>query len=130
MRQPLAMAAWIGAALLAGAMPLVAGPPEDLAEALEADDRGDLATAVSRLRALAESGYARGQAAFGTLYFNGRGVPQDFVEAYKWFGLAAAALEPGGERDAAVANRDLTAQRLSPAQMAQAQDLIGAWKPK
>lgn len=117
-------------AALAWHVPALAGPAEDLAEAMEADDRGDYATAVSRMRALAETGYARAQAAFGTLYVTGHGVPQDFVEAYKWFSVAAARLEPGREHDEAVANRDLVAPKLSPPQIAQANDWAKAWQPR
>src|SRR5262245_10539441 len=40
-------------------------------------------------RPMAEQGYAEGQNNLGALYANGQGVPQDYVEAAKWYRLAA-----------------------------------------
>jgi len=37
----------------------------------------------------AEQGYADAQFNLGLMYANGRGVPQDYAEAAKWFRLAA-----------------------------------------
>ena len=48
------------------------------------------------------------------MYGQGRGVPQDFTEAYVWLSVAAA----GGNADA-VKVRDLTARELTPEQLAQ-----------
>jgi TPR repeat protein len=50
------------------------------------------------------------------MYKNGNGVPQDEVEAYAWFSVAAA----GGYADA-VKNRDLAAGKLTPEQLSQGQ---------
>ncbi len=53
----------------------------------------------------------------GVCYYNGQGVPQDFVEAYKWYSVAAA----NGERSRAPMFRNDAAARLSPMQIARAQ---------
>ena len=55
----------------------------------------------------------------------GRGVPQDFVQAHMWDNLAAA----HGETRSAEA-RDALAQRMTPAQIAEAQKLAREWKAK
>jgi len=59
-------------------------------------------------------------------------VPQDYVQAHKWFNLAAARF-PGSEpkrREAAVENRDRIAAKMTPTQIAEAQRLAREWKPK
>ena len=42
------------------------------------------------LRPLAEQGKAQAQNGLGAMYYNGKGVAQDFKEAVKWYRLAAA----------------------------------------
>jgi len=44
---------------------------------------------TARMRSLANQGYAGAQYTIGLMYAESRGVPQDFVEAAKWFRLAA-----------------------------------------
>jgi len=56
---------------------------------LEALGRGDLVTALSKIRASAEQGDADAQALLGAMYFNGKGVTQDYKEAVKWYRKAA-----------------------------------------
>jgi TPR repeat protein len=53
------------------------------------------------------------------------GVPQDYIQAHMWFNLAAAngLKEPADFRD------DL-AKRMTPAQIAEAQQLAREWRPK
>jgi TPR repeat protein len=94
------------------------GVPQDHAEAAKwyrlAADQGD---ALSQYN-LALS-YAKGEA--GTL---------DHVSAYVWFNLAAArfpASDP--RRSSAVANRDLVAGKMTPAEIAEAQRRSREWKP-
>jgi len=64
-----------------------AGPFED---SIAAYDRGDYATAVRLLRPLAEQGDAQAQNGLGAMYYNGKGVTQDFKEAVKWYRASAA----------------------------------------
>jgi len=46
--------------------------------------------AVKWYRKSAEQGDARGQRQLGLCLYVGEGVPQDYVQAYKWLDLAAA----------------------------------------
>lgn len=80
----------------------------------------------------AEQGHARAQLNLGAMYANGQGVPRDYVEAHKWFSLAASGLpaSPPESRDTAVQDRDLAARKMTPAEIATAQKLANAWKPK
>ena len=52
-------------------------------------ERGDIAAAIEAWRPLAEAGDARAQAAFGSLYIHGNGVPVDHAEALRWTRRAA-----------------------------------------
>jgi TPR repeat protein len=56
----------------------------------DAYNRGDFATALREWRPLAEQGDARAQYNLGVLYRKGRGVPQDDVQARRWYEKAAA----------------------------------------
>jgi TPR repeat protein len=73
----------------------------------------------------AEKGNASAQFSLGFMYEIGQGVPQDYVQAYMWFNLAAAQ----GTRGAAEW-RERLATRMTPAQIAEAQKLASEWKPK
>jgi len=61
----------------------------DYQKGLDAYNAGDYATALREWRPLANRGNARAQNNLGHMYYNGEGVPQDDVEAVKWFRLAA-----------------------------------------
>ncbi len=54
-------------------------------EGAAAYQRGDYATALREWRPLAEQGNADAQFFLGVMYYKGRGVPQDYVEAIIWF---------------------------------------------
>ncbi len=90
----------------------------------------DYAEAVKWFRKAAEQGNAHAQTSLGFMYSKGRGVPQDYVQAHMWYTLAASRLPPGTDRDGAVQNRDIVAARMTPAQIAKAQQLAREWKPK
>jgi hypothetical protein len=60
-----------------------------LEDAKAAFARGDYATALQVLRALAEQGSAVAQNDLAIMYADGRFVPQDYGEAIRWFRLAA-----------------------------------------
>jgi TPR repeat protein len=72
--------------LVALAKVAVAGPLED---AKEADRRGDYATELRLLQPLAGAGNAEARFLLGVMYRFGRGVPQNYTEAVKWYRLAA-----------------------------------------
>jgi len=107
--------------LLSFAQTVAAGPLEDAEAAVK---RRDYATAVRLVRPLAEQGDASAQYTLGVFYDNGLGVPQDHIRSYMWFDLSAAQ-----GRDGAAAFRDLTARRMTPGQIAEAQKLAREWKP-
>ena len=83
-------------------------------------------------RSAAEQGHAHAQLNLGAMYANGLGVPRDYVEAHKWFNLAASNLpaSQSESRDMAVNDRDLAARKMTAAELAEAQELAKAWKPK
>ena len=72
----------------------------------------------ARRRIARGQGHADAQYVLGAMYGNGTGVPQDYVNAHMWFNLAASR----GNVES-VRNRDAIAARMTPAQIAEAQDL-------
>ena len=71
-------------------------------------------------RAAAEQGFGPAQVNLGLMYGQGKGVPQDFAQAYAWCNVAAVS---GAEN--AVACRDLFGKRLSADDLASAQRKAG-----
>jgi len=61
----------------------------DFASGRAAYEAGDFRTAREQWLALAEAGEATAQAALGSLYIHGEGVPIDYGEALQWTRLAA-----------------------------------------
>ena len=62
----------------------------DFETGMDAYNRGDYATVLNELRPLAEQGDAVAQNNLGAVYYNGQGVPQDYVQARQWFEKAVA----------------------------------------
>jgi hypothetical protein len=62
------------------------------------------------------------------MHHQGAGVPQDFVEAYKWYNLAAARFVHPQGVDRAVQARDAVAGQMTPEQIAEAQRLTREWR--
>ena len=60
----------------------------------------------------------------------GQGVPQDYMQAHKWFNLSAAGAIDAKIRDMASEYRSSVAARMTPAQIAEAQRLASAWRKK
>jgi TPR repeat protein len=85
----------------------------------------NIATAMSWYRKAAEQGNGPAQYYLGLMYAQGRGVPQDFVQAHMWLNLAAT--QDTGD---AAQSRDTLAAMMTPAQVAEAQKLAREWKPK
>lgn len=71
----------------------------------------------------AEQGHVEAQDNLGLRYGRGQGVAQDWVQAYKWFSLAATA---GNET--AKSNQRVAETKMTPQQVAQAQDLVREWQ--
>lgn len=80
--------------------------------------RHDNTETLAWYRKLAEQGNAQAQINLGVMYAKGSGVPQDYVQAYKWLRLASA----NGDKDADEKLEKLTSQ-MTPAQIAEAQRL-------
>jgi TPR repeat protein len=74
--------------------------------------------AVNWLRLAAVQGYADAQYRLGLAYGSGQGVPENDIRAYVWFSVSAA---QGNEN--ARGNRDGVRDKLTPSQLAQAQEL-------
>ncbi|PHR16733.1 MAG: hypothetical protein COA41_13115 [Sphingopyxis sp.] len=79
------VASLLGIALLLGSGPALA----DVKAGVDAWGRGDFQTAISEWRGPAEKGDADAQFNLGQAYKLGRGVPQDLVQAEKWYKRAA-----------------------------------------
>ncbi len=90
----------------------------------------DYVETVRWWRKAAEQGFAVAQHNLGLMYGNGQGVPEDYVQAHMWFNLAASRYPPGEDRDEVVEVRDIAAERMTPAQISEAQKLAREWKPK
>ena len=136
--------AYLGAAYRTGT-----GVDKDLVEALRrfrfAAERGDprsqgvvasmygngegvprnLPEAAKWYRLAAEQGFVRAQAILGAMYYLGQGVPKDPVEAYKWLHLAA---QKGDA--AAVKDRGLVSQKMTPEQMAEGRKRAAQFVPR
>ena len=72
----------------------LAEPLEDAAVAYE---RGDFALAAGLILPYAEAGNAEAQYKLGVLHDNGRGVPQDYAQANKWYHAAAEQGHPSAQ---------------------------------
>ncbi len=92
---------------------------------VKAYKRGDYVTALLIFRQLAEQGNALAQTYLGFMYDTSLGVPQGYVQAHMWFNLAA---EQGEKK--AKKYRDLLAEKMILAQIAEAQRLTREWNPK
>ncbi len=84
--------------MLALVVVLVAAPAwADFKAGVEAYQRGDYATALTKFRPLAQQGNAKAQFNLGLMYAKGRGVPQDDAEAVRWYQLAAEQGDAGAQ---------------------------------
>ena len=101
-----------------------AGSAGDYDDGMAAYEAGDMDAAFTAFSKAAEQGDAKAQTNLGVMYYEGQGVPQDYVQAHMWFNLAAAS----GKENAAE-NRDIAASNMTPAQIAEAQKLAREWKP-
>ena len=86
----------------------------------------DDAEAVRWYRLAAEQGYANAQYNLGVSYDDGLGVPQDNIEAHMWLNLAASR-SSGADRERSVGVRDRVAERMTPADLSEAQRRAREW---
>ena len=65
------------------------------------------------------------------MYEEGRGVPQDDVQAHKWYNLAASRISSSDQRrDRVVKARNRVGRKMTRTQLAEAQRLSREWRPK
>lgn len=93
-------------------------------DALQSYERQEYRQALQMFDQLATTGNADAQYMLGQMHEAGQGTLQDFVEAHKWYNLAAAR----GHRHAAAA-RDAVAARMTAQQISEAQQAARAWQP-
>ena len=84
-----------------------------------------LMEAVNWFRRAAEQDYTLAQHNLGAMYASGQGVKRDYVQAYKWLNICAAKGNSG-----CIAQRDLIARKLKPAQISEGQRLATEFKPQ
>ncbi len=85
-----------------------------------ANESQDAPEAASLFRRAAQHGHAGAANALGFVYWKGRGVPQDKVEALTWLTVAVIRSTPD-ERDAAQLWRDHLAREMTSTQIAEAE---------
>jgi hypothetical protein len=89
----------------------------------------DYAEAARWYRKAAEQGDALAQQNLGVMCWLGQGMPEDYVLAHMWFNLAASRASGDVQKKAAGA-REAVAQKMTPEQLAKAQELAREWRPK
>ena len=83
------------------------------------------AEAARWYRKAAERGDANAQNNLGLAYGKGQGVPQNYTQAHMWLNLAAAqGFGPAAE------NREIVAERMTPADVSKAQRMAWEWLVK
>ncbi len=95
----------------------------DVRSGLAAYQRGDYLGARAEFEAGARTGDPEAQYMLGQMYAQGRGTLQNFVEAHRWYNLAAAR----GYAEAANA-RDALERKMTPAQVSEAQQLAASFR--
>ncbi|MFQ3786182.1 peptidoglycan-binding protein [Halomonas sp. A29] len=94
-------------------------------DALQSYERQEYRHALQMFDRLATIGDADAQYMLGQMHEAGQGTLQDFVEAHKWYNLAAAR----GHRHAVTA-RDAVAARMTVQQISEAQQAARTWQPR
>lgn len=84
----------------------------------------DYKQALRWFRLAADQGEAVAQTKIAIMYEDAQGVPHDLVQAYKWYSLAITS----GDKPATLL-RNLLTDKMTPAQIAEAQKLAREWKP-
>ena len=96
----------------------------DYKEGMSAYWRKDFTSAFKAFKAAAEFGDINAQFMLGKMYADGMGAIQNYTHAHKWLNLSASK----GNNDAKEL-RDRIADHMTPAQLAEAQQLAMRWQP-
>jgi TPR repeat protein len=94
---------------------------------------GNLQEAILWYRRAADQGDVDALVKLGVAYSEGIGVPQDYVEAHKFFNVAAPRVSNPRDADIRgniIRHRDELTAKMTPSQIAEAQRLARDWKPK
>jgi uncharacterized protein len=75
----------------------------------------------------AHQGHNMAQFKLAHMYLEGDVVPPDYVQAFKWFNILAAA---STKNEAAQAGKENLRRIMTPEQVGEAQRLSAKWKPK
>ncbi|CAM3317140.1 peptidoglycan-binding protein [Halomonas lysinitropha] len=97
----------------------------DYADGMRYYEQQEYRQALQEFSEAARSGDADAQYMLARLYESGNGTVQNFVQAHKWYNLAAAR----GHRHAGEA-RDSLAERMTSGQVAEAQQSARGWQPE
>ena len=110
--------------ILAASVVAVCPVHADYDKGMQAWDSGHYREAVFEWMSSADADDGRAMLEIGRAYLQGLGVLQDFVEAHKWFNLAASRGVEG-----ALEERNALGERMTADDLAQAQDLARQWRP-
>ena len=91
--------------------------------------KGNLSEALIWYRRAADQGDVDAMVAKGMAYADGIGLPQDYVEAHKWYNVAAPRTKYGDIRNDIMKRRDDLSLKMTTAQISEAQKLARDWKP-
>ena len=103
---------------------VAAGDFEDGKDALAHKDFG---TAFQKFFDAEEAGHSKAQYMLGVLYTYGNGIPQDDVQAYKWFSVAAATATDQKLKGLAVNSRDAIEKLMTPHEIAKGKKMVRQW---
>jgi uncharacterized protein len=92
--------------------------------------KGNLAEALVWYRRAAEQGDIGAQVALGLAYAQGIGVVQDYIEADKWFHIAASRAKSADELADIASHHNKLAHVMTSSQIAEAQKLAREWRAK
>jgi TPR repeat protein len=90
--------------------------------------KGSLAQALVWYRRAAEQGDIRAQVALGLAYAQGIGVVQDYIEADKWFNIAASRAKSADELADIASHHNKLAHMMTSSQIDEAQKLAREWR--
>ena len=110
--------------ILAASVMAVCPVHADYDKGVQAWESGQYREAVSEWMSSADAGDGRAMLEIGRAHLQGLGVLQDFVEAHKWFNLAASRGAEG-----ALEERDALGERMTADERAEAQKLARQWRP-
>jgi uncharacterized protein len=92
--------------------------------------QGNPAQALVWYRRAAEQGDIGAQVALGLAYAQGIGVVQDYIEADKWFNIAASRAKSADELADIASHHHKLARAMTSSQIAEAQTLAREWRAK